>query len=53
MQEVVTGRLWIGNAGDARNAAAVLAAGIRAVVDLAMEQPPIAPRAKSSIAAFR
>jgi hypothetical protein len=32
--------LWLGNARDARDVKAVLDAGIEAVVDLAMEEPP-------------
>ena len=35
--------LWIGTARDARDIRGVLAAGIRAVVDLAVEEPPAAP----------
>lgn len=35
--------LWIGNARDARDLRAVLDAGIEAVVDLAMEEPPAHP----------
>jgi hypothetical protein len=33
--------LWIGNARDARDIKAVLDAGIEAIIDLAMEEPPI------------
>jgi protein-tyrosine phosphatase len=32
--------LWLGHAGDARDLRAVLAAGIDALVDLAVEEPP-------------
>jgi hypothetical protein len=32
--------LWLGHAGDCRDAAKVLDAGIRAVVQLAIEEPP-------------
>jgi predicted protein tyrosine phosphatase len=41
MREVVPQILWIGNAKEARDIRAVLAGGIEAVVDLAMEEPPI------------
>ena len=34
--------LWIGHAGDVRNTRLVLETGIRAVVDLAIEEPPAA-----------
>ena len=40
MHEVIPGRLWIGNAADARRPADLLSAGIRAVVDFAYEEPP-------------
>lgn len=40
MREVRPGRLWIGNAFDARDTPRLLAAGVEAVVDLAMEEPP-------------
>ena len=35
--------LWIGTARDARDIKGVLDAGIEAVVDLAIEEPPISP----------
>jgi hypothetical protein len=41
MREAIPRILWIGNARDARDVRAVLAAGIAAVVDLAMEEAPI------------
>lgn len=41
MREAVPQILWIGNAKDARDVRAVLALGIAAIVDLAMEEPPI------------
>lgn len=41
MREVIAGKLWIGNAGDARDVARVLSAGVKAVVDLAIEEPPV------------
>jgi protein-tyrosine phosphatase len=41
MREAITNCLWLGNAMDARNISAVLALRIIAVVDLAMEEPPI------------
>jgi protein-tyrosine phosphatase len=42
MRQVGDYPLWIGTARDARDVKAVLAAGIRAVVDLAAEEPPAA-----------
>jgi protein-tyrosine phosphatase len=39
MRQIEGYRLWIGNAGDARNIEHLLAAEIRAVVDLAIEEP--------------
>ncbi len=41
MREVIPKVLWIGNALEARDVQAVLGVGITAVVDLAMEEPPI------------
>ncbi|WP_088257584.1 dual specificity protein phosphatase family protein [Fimbriiglobus ruber] len=35
--------LWIGTARDARDLRSVLDAGIEAIVDLAMEEPPVSP----------
>jgi hypothetical protein len=35
--------LWVGNARDARDIGAVLDAGIEAVVDLAVDEPPVRP----------
>lgn len=40
MREVRPDSLWIGNAIDARDMPRLLAAGVEAVVDLAMEEPP-------------
>jgi hypothetical protein len=40
MREIIPERLWIGNAADARDVERVLAAGVAAVVDLAIEEPP-------------
>lgn len=40
MRDVLPGKLWIGNARDARDLAAVHDRGIRAVIDLAAEEPP-------------
>lgn len=37
----VTPKLWTGNALKARNIRAILDAGIEAIVDLAIEEPPI------------
>jgi hypothetical protein len=41
MREIISTRLWIGNAMDARNVTGVLRLGIAAVVDLAVEELPI------------
>ncbi len=41
MREAITNCLWLGNAMDARDISAVLGLGIVAIVDLAMEEPPI------------
>ena len=40
MHEVISNRLWTGNAADARDPKPLLEIGIRAVVDLALEEPP-------------
>src|SRR5215211_1613345 len=42
MRQVAGRLLWLGNAGDLRDARAVLAAGIEAVVELADSEPPAA-----------
>lgn len=45
MREVIPGRLWIGNAGDARDPAGVLDVEMAALVNLAAEElPPTLPR---------
>jgi len=41
MREVIPEKLWIGNALDARDITGVLELGIAAIVDLAIEEPPI------------
>lgn len=41
MREIFPELLWIGNARDARDVKGVLDLGITAVVDLALEEPPI------------
>lgn len=41
MREVIPKLLWIGNARDARSVSEVLNEGIKAIVDLAIEEPPI------------
>ncbi|QDT44140.1 Dual specificity phosphatase, catalytic domain [Gimesia alba] len=41
MREVFSQLLWIGNARDARDVQGVLDLGIAAVIDLALEEPPI------------
>jgi protein-tyrosine phosphatase len=40
MREVIAGKLWIGNARDARDVRRALSAGVIAVMDLAIEEPP-------------
>ncbi len=39
MTEVVPQRLWLGHAGDVRDWRTLLGAGVRAVVDLALNEP--------------
>jgi protein-tyrosine phosphatase len=39
MREILPSRLWIGNAGDARDPERLLEAGVEAVIDLAAEEP--------------
>ena len=39
----ITPKLWIGNALEARDLRAVLNLGIEAIVDLAIEEPPVSP----------
>lgn len=41
MREVLSQLLWTGNARDARDVKGVLDLGIAAVIDLALEEPPI------------
>jgi protein-tyrosine phosphatase len=41
MRQVISQRLWIGNARDEHNVSEVLRAGVEAIVDLAMEEAPI------------
>ncbi|QDT96440.1 dual specificity protein phosphatase family protein [Gimesia aquarii] len=41
MREIIPQTLWIGNARDARDVKGVLDLGISAIIDLAMEEPPI------------
>lgn len=41
MREVIPGRLWIGNAREARDVRDVLQRGITAIIDLAIDEPPI------------
>ncbi len=40
MREAVPGRLWVGNADDARDAAGLYRTNIQVIVDLAFEEPP-------------
>lgn len=45
MREVLSGQLWLGNAGDGRDPGRLLGAGIVAVINLATEEPsPVMPR---------
>lgn len=45
MHEILPNQLWIGNAGDGRDAARLLRAGVAAVVNLAAEESsPALPR---------
>src|SRR5688500_17109134 len=41
MREIITGKLWIGNARDARDVKNVLSLPIAAVIDLALDEAPI------------
>jgi len=41
MREVLSQLLWIGNARDARDVQGVLDLGISAIIDLALEEPPV------------
>ena len=41
MREVIPTKLWLGNALDARDIRGVLGCGIAAIIDLAIEEPPI------------
>jgi protein-tyrosine phosphatase len=41
VRAVIPDLLWIGNAKDGRNITAVLKLGIEAVIDLAIEEPPM------------
>lgn len=43
MRELIPGLLWSGNAFDARDLKGVLDRRIEAVIDLAMEEPPVSP----------
>lgn len=42
MREIIPGKLWIANARQARDLRATLAPGVTAVIDLAIEEQPIA-----------
>jgi hypothetical protein len=45
MREIIPSRLWLGNAGDLRNAESIMQNGIQAVIDVAIEQwMPTLPR---------
>ncbi len=41
MRQIVPHSLWIGHAGDGREPRAILDAGIQAVVQVAVEEPPL------------
>lgn len=41
MREAISKHLWLGNAADARDVDGVLSRRIVAIIDLAMEEPPI------------
>ena len=43
MRQLQPHRLWLGHAGDAGNVRPLFDAGIKAVVDLAVEEPPSRP----------
>lgn len=43
MHQIKPHLLWIGHAGDGRDIPAVIDTGIRAIVQLAMEEPPLLP----------
>ncbi|AWM37730.1 protein phosphatase [Gemmata obscuriglobus] len=43
MRQVSGFSLWVGNVADGRDLRAVLSAGVEAVVDLALNEPPSAP----------
>jgi protein-tyrosine phosphatase len=43
MNQIMPHPIWIGHAGDGRAFRAIFDAGIRAVVQLAVEEPPIQP----------
>ncbi|MBW3542432.1 MAG: protein tyrosine phosphatase [Planctomycetes bacterium] len=42
MRQIKPYPLWLGHAGDGRNARAIVNAGLQAVIDLAIEEPPAA-----------
>jgi protein-tyrosine phosphatase len=43
MRQTAPHPLWLGHVGDARDLRRVFAAGVEALVDLAREEPPLAP----------
>ena len=43
MREVISNRLWVGNSRDARDPPRWLELGVRALVDLAIEETPCSP----------
>jgi protein-tyrosine phosphatase len=43
MQQIIPHRLWLGHAGEGRDFRSLFDAGIRAVIDLAAEEPPMQP----------
>src|SRR5262245_32724506 len=50
MNQILPYPLWVGHAGEGRDFRAVFDRGIRAIVDLALEEPPVqAPRELISV----
>jgi protein-tyrosine phosphatase len=52
MRKIPGFSLWLGHAGDARDLSAIHEAGIVAVVDLALEEPPAVPARDLSYCRF-
>ena len=49
MKKIDGHSLWLGHAGDGRDYRQLLATGIRAVVQLALEEPPLSPPREPAI----